>query len=207
MMPDDREEYGEESRDIIEGLRRLAQGVETPPDLRSDVLARGERLLPSRQGGRPRWWAIVAGWRPHPLAWGPVVAGAFFIAGIFTSWPRQDMPPRDIVSEERSAPAARLLPQEAIEAPPASPAMPSQPPKQEFRQQAEPAPAPAEPLQTLARHSTRHIASPPHTEVTTTLPAALYEQLQQEAQRRRVSLPVILREALEAYARSPKQED
>jgi predicted transcriptional regulator len=53
----------------------------------------------------------------------------------------------------------------------------------------------------------RHIASPPHTEVTTTLPAALYEQLQQEAQRRRVSLAAILREALEAYVQSPKQAD
>lgn len=207
MMPDDREEYGEESRDIIEGLRRLAQRVETPPDLRSDVLARGERLLPSRQGGRPRWWAIMAGWRPHPLTWGPVVAGAFFIAGIFTPWPRTEMPQRAVVSEERSAPAARRLPQEAIEAPPESPAMPSQPPKQEFRQQADPAPAPSDPLKALARGSMRHIASPPHTEVTTTLPAALYEQLQQEAQRRRVSLAAILREALEAYVQSPKQAD
>jgi predicted DNA-binding protein len=44
-------------------------------------------------------------------------------------------------------------------------------------------------------------------QVTATLPAELYEQLQQEAQRRRVSLVTILREAVEAYIRSPKRPD
>jgi hypothetical protein len=38
--------------------------------------------------------------------------------------------------------------------------------------------------------------------VTATLPAALYEQLQHEAQRRQVSMAVLLREAVETYALS-----
>ena len=46
MRRDEREEYGEEARDAIEGLRRLAHRAETPPDLRSEVMARAERLLP-----------------------------------------------------------------------------------------------------------------------------------------------------------------
>jgi predicted DNA-binding protein len=43
--------------------------------------------------------------------------------------------------------------------------------------------------------------------VTATLPAELYEQLRQEAQRRQVSVATILREAVEAYAHSPRREE
>jgi hypothetical protein len=46
-----------------------------------------------------------------------------------------------------------------------------------------------------------------HLTVTATLPAALYAQLQQEAQRRQVSLTTIVREAVEAYAQSHQRED
>jgi Ribbon-helix-helix protein, copG family len=207
MMRDEREDYGEEARDVIDGLQRLARRVETPSDLAPKILARGERLLPPQKERRARWWTVVAAWRPHPLAWGPVVAVAFFIAGVFVPWPRASMPLKDTVYEKPSAPAAQLLPTKSREVSPAPPAMPSQPPKQEMRQQTEPAPAPPDPLTALARRAPSQVSSASHRQVTATLPAELYEQLQQEAQRRRVSMASILREAVEAYAQSQKRED
>jgi Ribbon-helix-helix protein, copG family len=207
MMRDEREDYGEEARDVIEGLQHLARRVETPPDLAPKILARGEQLLPPQKERRARWWTVVAAWRPHPLAWGPVVAVAFFIAGVFVPWPRVGMPLQDAVSEKQSAPVTQVLPKESTEAPPASPAMPSQPPRQEMRQQTEPAPAPPEPLTALARRAPSQVSSSSHRQVTATLPAELYEQLQQEAQRRRVGMAAILREAVEAYTQLHKRED
>jgi hypothetical protein len=207
MKRDEREEYGEEARDVIEGLRHLAHRAETPPDLRGEVMARGEQLLPPRRAHRTRWWTVVAAWRPHPLAWGPVVAVAFFIAGILSPWPRAGMPLKDTVSEERSAPVAPLSSEEPTEVPPASPAAPSQPLRREILQQAEPAPAPSEPPSASARRTSRLVASSSHRQVTATLPAALYEQLQHEAQRRQVSMAVLLREAVETYALSQTRGD
>jgi hypothetical protein len=207
MMRDEREEYGEDARDIIEGLRRLARRVETPPDLPAKILARGEQLLPSDTARRARWRTIVAAWRPHPLAWGPVVAVVFFIAGVVVSWPRVSMPLKDAVYETPSAPATQLLPKDPIEVSPESPSTTSQPLKQEMRQQTEPAPTPSEPLSALARRAPRQISASSHITVTATLPAALYEQLQQEAQRRRVNIAAILREAVEAYAQAQKRGD
>ncbi len=205
MMRDEREDYGEEARDIIEGLQHLARRVETPPDIAPRILARGEQLLPPQKERRARWWTVVAAWRPHPLAWGPVIAVAFFIAGVLVPWPRVSMPLQDAASEKQSAPVTQVLPKESTEVPPASPATPSQPPRQEMRQQTEPAPAPPEPLTALARRAPSQVSSSSHRQVTATLPAALYEQLQQEAQRRRVGMAAILREAVEAYAQSPKR--
>jgi hypothetical protein len=202
MMQDDREEYGEEARDIIEGLRHLARRVETPPDLAPQILARGEQLLSPQQERRAGWWTVMATWRPNPFAWGPVVAVAFFIAGAFAPWPRVSMPLKDAVVEERSAPSTRVLPKESMEAPLASPATPSQPPKQEMRQQTESAPASQEGLGALARRAPRQVSVSSHLTVTATLSAALYEQLQKEAEHRQVSLSTIVREAVEAYAQS-----
>jgi hypothetical protein len=200
MMPDEREEYAEEARDVIEGLRRLARQVKTPPDLPPKILARGKQLVPLQKERRTRWWAIVAAWRPHPLAWGPVVAVAFFIAGSLAPWPRASMPLKDSVTEERSAPAAYLSPKEPTEV---SPAMPAQPSRQEMGSQIEPAPSPSSPVGALARRAPSHQAvSSSQMKITATLPAALYEQLQYEAQRRRVSMATIVREAVEAYAQS-----
>lgn len=207
MMRDEREEYGEEARDLIKGLRSLAHDVETPADLRSEVLARGERLLPPRRERRARWWAGMAAWRPHPLAWGPVVAVAFFVAGILSPWPRAGMPLKDMVSEERSAPVAPLSSKEPTEVTPAPPAAPSQPPRSEIRQQPEPALAPPEPFSASARRASRQLASSSQMQVTVTLPAALYERLQHEARRRQVSMAVLLREAVETYVRSHTRED
>jgi Ribbon-helix-helix protein, copG family len=146
----------------------------------------------------------VAGWRPHPLAWGTVVAVAFFIAGVLVPWPRADMLLQDTGSEQPSAPAAQLSPREAIEGSPASPAMPSPPLRQERLQPVEPAPVPPESRAMLARQSPNQVSSSSPMTVTAMLPAELYERLQQEAQRRRMSLSAILREAVEAYAQSLK---
>jgi hypothetical protein len=207
MMQDEREEYGEEARDLIAGLRHLARRVEPPPDLAPQILARGEQLLPPQPERRVRWWAVVASWRPPPLAWGPVVAVAFFIAGAFAPWPRVSMPLKDTVVEERSAPVTHVLPKESMETPPASPITPSQLSKQEMGQQTDLAPAPPEGLSPLARRAPRQLSVSSQIPVTTTLPAALYERLQQEAQRRQVSLTTIVREAVETYTQSHKPED
>jgi hypothetical protein len=142
MRGDEREEYGEEARDVIEGLRRLAHRAETPPELRSAILAQGEQLLPPQKRHLARWWTVIAAWRPHPLAWGPVVAGAFFIAGVLTPWPRAGVALHDTVSEKASVPAAQLLSKESTEDQLAPPITPSWPPRQEMRQQIESAPAP-----------------------------------------------------------------
>jgi Ribbon-helix-helix protein, copG family len=207
MIWDEREEYGEEARDVIEGLRRLAQHVETPADLRPEVLARGERLLPPQRQRRTQWWTVVGAWRPHPLAWGPVVAAAFFVAGILSPWPPAGTPLKDTVSEERPAPAATLSSKEPTEVTPASPDAPSQPPRREMRQQPESALAPQEPLGTLARRASPRLASSSQMQVTATLPAELYEQLQHEARRRQVSVAALLREAVETYVQSHTRKD
>jgi Ribbon-helix-helix protein, copG family len=207
MLRDEREHYDEEARDAIEGLRRLARRIETPPDLRPEVLLRGEQLLPPQQEPRVRWWTVVAGWRPHPLAWGPVVAAAFFVAGISVSWPHAGLLLKDVVSERPSAPAVRQLPQEPAEISPAPPAVSSQLLKREMRQQAERDPASPEPRSRLERSAQQQLTSSSQMKVTATLPAELYEQLQQEAQRRQVSVAAILREAVEAYAHSPRRVD
>jgi Ribbon-helix-helix protein, copG family len=207
MMQDEREEYGEEARDVIEGLRRLARRVETPADLAPTILSRGQQLLPPQRQRRARWWTAVIGWRPHPLAWGPVVAVACFIAGMLVPWPRPGMSLRDLASQERSASVTPLLPKESTETPPMSPTAPSQPLREEMRQHTEPAPPPPESFSALARRAPIPVASSVHVKVTATLPPELYEQLQQEAQRRRVSMATILREAAEAYALAPARDN
>jgi hypothetical protein len=207
MMRDEREEYGEEARNLIEGLRRLAQRAETPPDLAPTILARGEQLLPPQRQRYARWRAVVAAWRPHPLAWGPVVAAAFFIAGVLTTWPRADMPLKDAVTAEQSAPVAQQLPAGPTEIPPASPPTPSQSLRQEFRRQIEPAPPHSAPPRALARGAPRQVSSSSHIKITASLPAGLYEQLQQEAERRQVSMAAILLEAVATYAQSQKREE
>jgi Ribbon-helix-helix protein, copG family len=202
MMPDDREEYGEEAQDVIDGLRHLAGRVETPPALPSTILAHGAQFLPPEKEHRARWWTVVATWRPHPLAWGPVVAVAFFIAGVLAPWPRVKIPFKTEVYENPSAPAADLLPRESTEVSPVLPPMLSQPQRREIGPQTEPDPAPSDRLGALARRAPSQAVSSSHMKITASLPAALYEQLQQEAQRRQVSMAAILREAVEAYAQS-----
>jgi hypothetical protein len=117
------------------------------------------------------------------------------------------MPLKDAIVEERAAPITRMLPKESMETPPALPAPPSRSLKQEMQPQTESAPPPLEDLGALARRSLRQASESPHMTITTTLPAALYKQLQQDAQRRQVSLTTIVREAVEAYTQSHRRED
>lgn len=208
MMQDNREEYGEEARDIIAGLRHLARGVETPPELASQILARGVPLLPPQQERRARWWTAIAAWRPRPFAWAPVVAVAFFVAGAFAPWPRVSMPLKDMVVKERAVSVTGTLPKQSMEALPASPAPPAPAPKQERQPQIEPVPPSPEDLGALAQRVPRQVSvSSQMMTVTATLPATLYEQLQQEAQQRQVSLSTIVREAVEAYTRAHQRQD
>jgi hypothetical protein len=200
MNWDEREEYGEEARDAIEGLRRLAHRAESPPGLRAEVMARAERLLPPRRAGRARWWTMLCSWRPHPLAWGPVVAGAFFVAGMLVPWSRPGMPPDPLVSEERPTLGMQRPLTEPTEVTPASPTMPTQPWSEETRPHMPPAPFSA-----MARRESLHAPSPAQREVTAVLPSALYEELQREAQRRQITMAAILREAAEAYAQAHRR--
>jgi hypothetical protein len=117
------------------------------------------------------------------------------------------IPLKEAVSDKRAASVAEWSPKEPAEVPPASPTTPSQSLREEMRQQIEPPPPSPEAFGALARHAPRQVSSPSHRMVTATLPADLYEQLQQEAQRRRISVITILREAVEAYAQSHKRED
>lgn len=206
MRADEREEYGEEARDVIEGLRRLAHRSETPPGLRSTILAQGERLLPPQKRRLARWWTVIGAWRPHPLAWGPVVAGAFFIAGVLTPWPRAGVSLHDTVSEKSSAPAAQSLSKESTEDRLVPPMMPSWRPRQEMRQRIEATPAPQESDSPVARQAPHQVSVSSQRTVTATLPAGLVELLQHEAQRQRVSISAVLRQAVEAYAQSQKRE-
>jgi hypothetical protein len=115
------------------------------------------------------------------------------------------MPPQDLVSEERPAPVVQQSPTGPVEVPAAAPTLPPQPQSLELRRQAEPAPPTVAPFSAMARRDQRYTTSAADAEVTTTLPAEIYEQLQQEAQRRRLTMAVILREAAEAYAQSQQR--
>lgn len=82
MEGDEREEYGEELQDVIEGLRSLARGVETPPALLAKVLTRGQCLLPPQRGSMG-WWrkVVMASLRGvvDPPRWGLALASACLV--------------------------------------------------------------------------------------------------------------------------------
>ncbi len=82
MEGDEREEYGEELQDVIEGLRRLARGVETPPALLAKVLTRGECLLPPQRRSMGWWRQVVRAWLRGvvtPPGWGLALASACLV--------------------------------------------------------------------------------------------------------------------------------
>ena len=82
MERDEREEYGEELQDVIEGLRSLAREVETPPALLAQVLARGEGLLPSQKRSMGWWRKVVMAWLRgvvDPPRWGLALASACLV--------------------------------------------------------------------------------------------------------------------------------
>ena len=82
MAGDEREDYGEELQEVIEGLRRLARGVEPPPALLAKVLARGEGLLPPPRRSMGWWRQGVRAWRRTvvaPPGWGLALASACLV--------------------------------------------------------------------------------------------------------------------------------
>jgi hypothetical protein len=222
MMRDEHEEYGEDSRDIIAGLRHLAQQSEAPPELLATILGQGHQLLPRQRGVRIWWQRLLAPWQLRPLVWGPVIALVGFMAGVLVPLPHFEK------SMHSSAPEKVL---QAPEEPPlrstdlAAPALPpvSQPEAQSAaprtRDEAEKrAPHPAAPAPSrvggvarerqdprpgvLAFRDKLEPATPdaaPQVEVTITLPAVLYEQLVHEAAQRHTDLSTVLREAIEMY--------
>jgi hypothetical protein len=204
MMRHEDEDYGEETRDLIEELRRLGGALETPPELRPHILARAQELLPCNRGHASRWWSMLVSWRPHPLVWGPVVAVACFMAGMLFSptqlgtWRGSSIrATQEIAHQKRTTTAPPSLAKE--EAPP-QPAAPPLTPQDAARQRPETRMAAGR--SATARPSS---ASPhPPVEVTTVLPAALYERLVQEAQRRHQDPSTLLHEAAEAYLRGTK---
>ncbi|RMF90954.1 MAG: hypothetical protein D6736_05875, partial [Nitrospinota bacterium] len=116
MRPDEREEYGEEMQEVIEGLRHLADRVEPPADLLPQVLARGRELLPPPQRLFKRWYTTVAFWLSRPLVWGPALALACFIAGVFVPPPPLGTSRTEVAStreslsmEERATPESRQI--------------------------------------------------------------------------------------------------
>lgn len=204
MMRHEDEDYGEETRDLLEGLRRLAGGLETPPELRPCILARAQELLPRNRSRASRWWSMLVSWRPHPLVWGPVVAVACFAAGMLFS-PTQLGTGRDsairatqeTAHKRHTAAAPPSLTKE--EAPPQPAALPLAP-----QDAAWPRPETRIAVGRSATVRPPSASSPLPVEVTAVLPAALYERLVQEAQRRHQDPSTLLHEAVEAYLRGTK---
>jgi hypothetical protein len=228
------EDYGEETRDLIEGLRRLAGGLETPPELRPRILARAQELLPCNRSRASRWYSMLSAWRPHPLVWGPVVAVACFMAGMLFSptqlgtWRDSSIgATQETAHKRRTAAAPPSVAKEEAQPQPAAPSVPSLAQHDVARQRPETriaaersatserelVPQERRQLRSLATHdapsaaamSRPSPASPhPPVEVTTLLPAALYERLVQEAQRRHQDPSTLVHEAVEAYLRGAK---
>jgi hypothetical protein len=214
MTRDERDEYGEEARDLITGLRRLAQAVETPSDLLATVMARGAPLLPPPRGVLARCRHALAAWGLRPVVWGPAMAVACYLAGVFLPPPpfRPAVPQpvselQDAALEARQELTAKSLPRDQKERSPAPPAEPSPERQREAMRYAPAAPPPTEQLGAVASRAYPALASPSQREVTTTLSPALYKWLTQEAQRRQTDLSTILREAVEAYMRGGQTQD
>jgi hypothetical protein len=229
MTRHEREDYGEETRDLIAGLRHIAGETNVPPELLPHILAHGQQWLPSRHRRARRWWSTLASWRPHPLLWGPAIAVACFIAGVLSSPMQLDAPGGNAIPEtqkitgKRPAPfASHSVAQDEAQPQPAVPSTsPSErqdaarqqpetqmpggrtaPQARESRRKNEPrynTPATHEEPPVAAMSRPLPASPMPPQEVTTVLPAALYERLLHEAQRRHQDLSALLREAVEAY--------
>jgi hypothetical protein len=228
------EDYGEETRELIEGLRRLAGGLEPPPELCPRILARAQELLPCHRSRASRWCSMLLSWRPRLLVWGPVVAVACFMAGLLFSptqlgtWRHSSIHvTQETAHKKQTAAAPPSFAKEEAQSQPAAPSAPSLAPQDAARQRPETrlvtgrsatserelvhqerrqlhrgATHDAPPAAAMSRPSSA--ASLPPVEVTTVLPAALYERLVQEAQRRHQDLSTLVHEAVEAYLRGSK---
>ena len=227
MMRDEHEDYGEGSRDIIAGLRHLAQQSEAPPELLATVMAQGQQLFPPQRVARTWWQQLLASWQIRPLVWGPVIALVGFMAGVLVPLPHFDksihssVPEKALQASEESQLRSTEL---AAPAPPPASRREPQSAAPLTKDEAESrAPHPASPAPSGVRgvarerqdartgavtfQDKRGLATPdasPPVEVTITLPAALYEQLVYEAAQRHTDLSAVLREVIEAYVERGK---
>jgi hypothetical protein len=222
MRQDEPEAYDEAHREIIEGLRQLADAVESPPALGRDIMARAAQLLPARQTRRLWWTPRLVAWQLRPLVWGPVIALVCFVAGTFVSLPYPDSSRLSQI-EERAEDRFEQQ-QEAGEKPSAAaPAAPSsplpRPPAPPSRDEAELRDAPRPASRALPQRETEPLreadrpaqpfssraprlatpATPAEVEVTLSLPSTRYEQLVQEAARQNVPLSTLLRQIIETH--------
>jgi hypothetical protein len=220
MRQDEHEAYDEVNHEVIAGLRRLADAVETPPDLWHDVMARAQQLLPTRPTRRFWWTQRLVAWQLRPLVWGPVIALVCFVAGTFVSLPYPGAS-RPVQIEEKATHRFEQSQTPGAESSAAAPATPSSPlpapPAPLAREEAElrdttlSAPQALQKRQTEPLRQTEHPvpsfssrvarSAPPATvvevEVTLSLPSARYEQLAQEAARQNVPLSTLLRQIIE----------
>jgi hypothetical protein len=199
MMQDEHEDYGDESRDIIAGLRHLAQQSQAPPELLATIMARGQQLLPRQRVARTWWQRLLSPWQIRPLVWGPVIALVGFMAGVLVPLPHLDRlldsPVPEKAQKVAEEPPLRSTELPAPAPPPASlrelrSAAPVTKDEAESR-----APVPASP----APRAVGEVV-----EVTITLPAALYEQLVHQATRHHTDISTVLREAIEGYVERGK---
>jgi hypothetical protein len=217
MRQDEHEAYDEVNQEVIAGLRRLADAVETPPELWHDVMARAQQLLPTRPPRRFWWTQRPGAWQLRPLVWGPVIALVCFVAGTFVSLPYPGAS-RPVQIEEKATHRFEQPQTPGAESSAAAPATPSSPPpaplardEAEFRDTTLSAPQAVQKRQTAPLRQTEHPApsfssraarsAPPavaaEVEVTLSLPSARYEQLAQEAARQNVPLSTLLRQIIE----------
>ena len=113
-------EFSEDTHHLAEGLRRLAQDMHTPADILPSVLARSEPFIPARRS----FWTYLTHskrrWLLHPVLWGPALAVASFVAGVFVAPSQLDAPVQTVSTEKQKVffepqtapPAATLSRQE-----------------------------------------------------------------------------------------------
>ena len=93
MRQDEHEAYDEAHREV-EGLRRLADAVETPPSSSAISWPALSNCCPRGQTRRLWWMQRLMSWQLRPLVWGPVLALVCFVAGTFVSPPYPGPPGR-----------------------------------------------------------------------------------------------------------------
>jgi predicted DNA binding CopG/RHH family protein len=223
MRQDEHEAYDEAHHEVIEGLRRLADAVQTPPDLWGDIMACSQQLLPARPTHRLWWRQRLLSWQLRPLLWGPVVALVCFVAGTFVSLPYHgsSRPPQVEEKAERRSELRQVPGTEPSAAAPVAPSsLPPQPPAPPSRDEAELRDAPRSAPKALLQRDTEPLreadhpaqsfssraarpappAAPAEAEVTLRLSSKLYEQLAQEAAAQNVPLATLLRQIIETHA-------
>ena len=222
MRQDEHEAYDEAHREVIEGLRQLADAVETPPELERDIMARAQQLLPARQTRHLWWMQRLVSWQLRPLVWGPVLALVCFVAGTFVSlpYPGSSRPSQIEEKAERRSELRQVPGEEPSAASPAAPSSPlPQPPAPSSRDEAELQDAPRSAPKALLQRDTEPLreadrpaqsfssrmarsappAAPAEVEVILSLPSERYEQLAQEAARQNVPLSTLLRQIIETH--------